>query len=174
MGREYTFSEEEGVIAHRPRAVPRFRQSITIGRVESTQEVSAAVRRLRREFRMVRAFDSSRTGSWLRAALLMYVRNQYDFRLARLTFVLCCVVLSRCAVLRLTCHTLLTPPLLDVAGRLQRDCQQLQRLFRGPVSGDCGQRRARVGEPHGELRGVSDAQEDAVQWRHPRLGCGAW
>ena len=54
-GREYTFSDE-GVIAHRPRAVQqKYRQSITIGRMESSQEISAVVRALREEFCTVRA-----------------------------------------------------------------------------------------------------------------------
>ncbi len=53
QGREYTFTEE-GVIAHPPRAVARFRQSIVLGRMESNQEISACVRVLREEFRPVR------------------------------------------------------------------------------------------------------------------------
>ncbi len=53
QGREYTFTEE-GVIAHPPRAVSRYRQSIVLGRMEQDQEISACVRVLREEFRPVR------------------------------------------------------------------------------------------------------------------------
>ena len=53
QGREYTFNDE-GVIAHPPRAVPGFRESIILGYLNPREdEVSTIIRSLRNDFRPV-------------------------------------------------------------------------------------------------------------------------
>ena len=51
-GREYMFGED-GVIAHPPRAIDNFRQSVVVGELDDDQHISTIIALLRNEFRPV-------------------------------------------------------------------------------------------------------------------------